>query len=320
MDILISGSVAFDYLMRFPGRFKDVLLTDHLDKISVSLLVDNMTRHYGGVGGNIAYNLAKLGSKPRLLATVGRDFGDYKQWLENAGVDTSTIIVEAEVFTGSFFANTDLDNNQIASFYAGAMGLAGKYRIADVTEKKPDFVVVSPNAPDAMQNIMQECKSMGVAYLYDPSQQTPRLDGESLREGVSGCRVLAANQYEWEMIQSKTGLTQHEVLKSGVTLVITHGKAGAYIYEGDETYFIPAVDSVVVVDPTGGGDAFRAGLLRGIELGLGWELAGRMASLTAAYCVEKIGTQNHAFTPQEFVMRFRQHFDDLGALDALTTA
>lgn len=317
MDILISGSIAFDYLMQFPGRLKEVLLTDAMEKISLSLLVDNMTRHYGGVGANIAYTLGLLGSRPRLLGTAGKDFGDFRHWLEGVGVDLSTVVVEEDVFTGSFFANTDLDNNQIAFFYAGAMGLAGKYGIQDVTDKIPDLVVVSPNAPDAMQKVIDECKTLNIPYLYDPSQQTPRLDGEGLRHGILGCKILTVNKYEWELTKNKTGLTRPDVVAAGTTLIVTHGREGAKIYEGDNTYMIPPVEGVTVVDPTGGGDAFRAGILRGIELNLPWDIAGRMGSLAAAYNIEHIGTQNHRFTPPEFVERYRQHYDDNGALDVL---
>lgn len=317
MDILVSGSIAFDYLMRFPGRFKESLIAEALDKISVSLLVDEMTRHFGGVAANIAYNLALLGERPRLFGTAGRDFGDYRTWLEGAGVDTSTVVVLEEVFTASFFANTDLDNNQIASFYAGAMGLAGQYQISDVTKNPPDFVVISPNSPDAMHNIIDECAAQNIPFLYDPSQQTPRLDGDALLYGINHCKVLATNDYEWEMIEKKTGLTLARAIDMGIVLVITKGKDGAHIYDDGNTYFIPAIENVTVADPTGGGDAFRAGLLRGMALGLPWPVCGQLGAVAATYAIESVGTQNHRYSVQEFVERYRQHYEEDGQLDTL---
>lgn len=317
MDILITGSIAYDYLMRFPGRFKEALVSDSLDKISVSFLVHDMTRHQGGVAANIAYSVALLGGRPRLMGTVGQDFGDYRRNLEAVGVDTSTTIELAHLFTASFFANTDLDNNQIASFYAGAMGDAGKFNITDVTDHRPDLVVISPNAPDAMTNIARECRERGIPYLYDPSQQTPRTDGDTLRECIDGCTILTVNEYEWELVQQKTGLTRDDVLKHGATLIVTKGRHGADIFTGDTYVHTPAIDSVSVADPTGGGDAFRGGILRGLQLGGSWELNGQIGSLLAAYAIEVVGTQNHRFDRPSFVQRFRQHFDDMGFLDSL---
>lgn len=317
MDILITGSIAYDYLMRFPGYFKEALVSDSLDKISLSFLVHDMTRHQGGVAANIAYSMALLGGRPRLMGTVGQDFGDYRRNLEAIGVDTSTTIELSHLFTASFFANTDLDNNQIASFYAGAMGDAGKYRIGDVTNHNPDLVVISPNTPDAMTNIAHECRERAIPYLYDPSQQTPRTDGDTLRECIDSCDILAVNEYEWELVQQKTGLTRANVLQHGATLIVTKGKHGADIYSGDEYVHIPAVNGVTVADPTGGGDAFRGGILRGLQLAGSWEFNGQIGALMAAYAIEVVGTQNHRFERTEFVKRFRQHFDDKGLLDSL---
>jgi adenosine kinase len=319
MDILITGSIAFDYLMRFPGRFRDAMIESAIEKISVSFLVDEMTRHFGGVAANIAYNMALLGSRPRLMGAVGRDFSDYREWLDKAGVDTSCVVVLNDVFTASFFANTDLENNQIASFYAGAMGRAGQYRIQDVTKRLPELVVISPNAPDAMENLINECETLGLPFLYDPSQQAARLDGDKLMHGIERCKILMCNEYEWEMIERKTGLTRARALNLGLTLIITQGKEGAHIYDNGETHYIPAFEKVAPFEPTGVGDAFRAGVLRGIQLGWSWDIAGRVGAVAAAYVLESNGTQNHRYTPHEFVARFREQFDDQGALDALLT-
>lgn len=320
MDILVTGSIAFDYLMRFPGRFKDSLIAEALEKISVSFLVDEMTRHYGGVAANIAYNLALLGGRPRLMGTAGRDFGDYKVWLESAGVDTSTVVVLTDVFTASFFANTDHENNQIASFYAGAMGRAGKYKIADVTLKKPDLVVISPNSPDAMENLINECAAEGIPFLYDPSQQAARLNGDDLRHGIERCKILMCNDYEWEVIEKKTGLSRPRAINLGLTLIITQGKEGAHIYQDGETYYIPPFEPVTPLEPTGVGDAFRAGFLRGLDLDLSLNIAGRMGSVAAAFVLETIGTQNHRYTVEQFIERYRTAFDDDGALDVLLSS
>lgn len=317
MDILITGSIAFDYLMRFPGRFKEAIVLDALDKVSLSFLVDEMTRHYGGVAANIAYSVALLGGHPRLMGTAGRDFGDYKQWLEEAGVDTSTTIVLNDIFTASFFATTDLDNNQMASFHAGAMGRAGQYGIFDVMETKPDLVVISPNAPDAMVRLVEECKTHQIDYLYDPSQQTARMEGDVLREGIDGAKIVTVNEYEWGMISQKTGLTRDEVINQGTTLIVTRGKDGADIYSEGDYHLIPAITQINVIDPTGGGDAFRAGLLRGLQENWPWQINGRLGATMAAFAIEVNGTQNHRFTRREFVERFRQTFDDNGLLDAL---
>lgn len=317
MDILISGSIAYDYLMRFPGHFKEAIVLDALDKVSLSFLVDEMTRHDGGVAANIAYNVALLGGHPRLFGTAGRDFNEYRQRLEAVGVDTSTTIILEDVFTASFFASTDLDLNQIANFYAGAMGHAGDYGLFDVTDKKPDLVVISPNSLEAMVRMVQECRQHNIPYFYDPSQQTARMDGDTLREGISYCKYVAVNEYEWELICQKSGLTQDEVLSKGVTLIITRGKNGADIYDNDRQHHIPVVKNVNPVDPTGTGDGFRAGLLRGLQKGWSWEIAGRMGALMAAYVLEETGTQNHRFTIHEFVARFRDNFDDNGLLDQL---
>jgi adenosine kinase len=317
MDILITGSIAYDYLMRFPGRFKEALIAGSIEKISVSFLVDDMTRHFGGIAPNIAYTMALLGERPRILGTAGRDFGPYRDWLESAGVDTSTVVVLDHLFTASFFANTDLENNQIASFYAGAMGEAGQYGIRDVTEHLPDWVVISPNAPDAMRNLIDECVAHDIPFVYDPSQQTARIDGDELIHGIRNCAMLTCNEYEWEMIESKTGLTLPKALKMGFILVITKGKEGAHIYENGEAHFIPTFNNVQIIDPTGVGDAFRAGLLVGMANDWPWEISGRMGSLAASFVLEQNGTQNHRFTPQAFVERFRTQFDDQGLLDAL---
>src|SRR5690606_31450894 len=228
MDIIITGSIAYDYLMRFPARFSDLLISEHLHQVSLSFLVDDMTKHWGGVAANIAFNAAMLGLKTHLMGTVGRDFADYRRWLEAAGVDTSTVRQIDEVFTASFFVNTDLDNNQIASFYTGAMAYAKDYSIADVYDGIPGLVIISPNDPQAMTNLAKECRERGIRFIYDPSQQVPRLTGEELYRDMQGAYAMVVNAYEAEMICKKTEQTLDDLRRAIDILVITQGGRGSH--------------------------------------------------------------------------------------------
>jgi adenosine kinase len=316
VNVVITGSIAFDYLMSFPGRFRDHLLADQLDRVSVSFLVDSMRRQRGGIAPNIAYTMALLGGRPRVMATAGRDFEGYQRWLEERGVDTSAVVIYPDDYCASFFVSTDLDQNQIASFYQGAMAHAADLRFADLTPRA-DLAVISPNAPGAMVAYVEECKKSGIAYVYDPSQQIIRLSGEELLAGIQGCMLLTANEYEVRMIGEKTGLNEGQIRSRAQNTIITRGKDGATIFAGDKTYDIPAFPPARVADPTGAGDAFRGGLLRGLQLGLSWELCGRMGALASTYVLESYGTQGHHFTLPEFIARLRLGYDDQGALDVL---
>lgn len=317
MDIILTGSIAYDYLMRFPGRFADHFIADDLHQVSLSFLVDEMTKHWGGVAANIAYTLALLGAQPKLMGTVGRDFSDYRAWLESHGVDCSTVRQYDDVFTASFFANTDLDNNQIASFYAGAMAYAGDYSLAEAYDGTPDLVVISPNAPAAMTNLAQECRERGIRFIYDPSQQIPRLSGEELKRDMQDAYAMVVNAYEAGIICNKTGYTLDDLRRIVGILVITQGKRGSKIYTNGDVIEVPVFPEAHMKEPTGVGDAYRAGLIRGLTLGWDLELCGLVGSLCATYVLEQVGTQNHHFTPLEFVKRFRTAFDDKGALDQL---
>ena len=316
MDIIFTGSVAYDYLMTFPGLFRDYILPDKLEQISLSFLVNSMVRRRGGIAPNIAYTLALLGGKPRVMATVGEDFTEYRQTLDKAGVDTSLMKVIPGVFTASFFCNTDKSNAQIASFYPGAMDYAGQLSFHDLAQK-PDWVVISPNSPDSMVKYPQECQELGIPYLYDPSQQIPRMSGEDLRLGVQGASALMVNEYEFELIKKQTGLSEAEILAGLRFMVVTRGSEGASIYVDGTEIQTPVVPPKEIVDPTGVGDAFRGGFLTGFSHGLDWDLCGKMGALAATYCLEAMGTQEHSYTPKEFVSRFREHFEDGGVLDKL---
>ena len=316
MNILLTGSVAYDYLMTFPGKFQEQILPERLASISLSFLVDSMTRQRGGVAPNIAYSLALLGVRPRLMAAVGRDFGEYRAWLEEKGIDTSLVMEIEDEFTASFFATTDEVNAQIASFYPGAMGKSSLLSVADVPEK-PDLVVVSPNAPDAMTKYAAECRELGIPYLYDPSQQVLRLSGEELARDMDGAHFLFVNDYEYGLICKKTSRGLDTILEKVDVLVVTRGEKGASIYADDREIDVPIVPAERIIDPTGVGDAFRGGFLAGYARGWDYELCGQVGALAATYVIEQKGTQNHAYTRAEFVQRFRQHFDDGGRLDAL---
>jgi adenosine kinase len=316
MDILLTGSVAYDYLMTFPGLFKEQILPERLSSISLSFLVDGMSKQRGGIAPNIAYSMALLGQKPRVMATVGEDFGDYRAWLDSKGVDTSLMQVVPGLFTASFFATTDQSSAQIASFYPGAMGESARQSIKDL-EKKPDLVIVSPSAPDAMMKFPAECRELGIKYLYDPSQQVLRLEGSELARDMEGAYFLFCNDYEFGLISKKTGWSLDQILEHVEVLVITRGKDGADLYSDGHSVHIPTVPEDEIVDPTGVGDAFRGGFLAGYSHGFDWKLCGEIGSLAAVYCLEKRGPQSHAYTREEFVSRFRRHFDDAGKLDAL---
>lgn len=316
MDILLTGSVAYDYLMTFPGRFQEQILPERLSSISLSFLVDSMSKQRGGIAPNIAYTMALLGGKPRVMATVGEDFGDYRAWLDAKGIDTSLMKVIPGVFTASFFATTDQVSAQIASFYPGAMGFSATQSLKEL-ENKPDLVIVSPSAPDAMMKFPAECRELGIPYLYDPSQQVLRLEGNELARDMEGAQFLFCNDYEFGLISKKTGWSLDQMLDHVKVLVITRGKDGADLYAGEDTVHIPTVPEDEIVDPTGVGDAFRGGFLAGYARDFDWKLCGEIGSLAAVYCLEQRGPQSHSYTRKEFVERFRKHFDDGGKLDEL---
>jgi adenosine kinase len=317
MDILITGSVAYDYLMTFPGLFKEHLLAEHLEKISLSFLVETLVRRRGGIAPNIAYTLALLGGHPRVLATAGEDFADFRVWLEEQGVDTANIKVISGKYTASYFATTDKSNAQVASFYPGAMAHAAELSLHEIEGPKPDLVVVSPNEPAAMERYIRECAELGIGCIYDPSQQIIRFEGDVLRRGLEAARAMFVNEYEYELVKDKTGLTEADILSQLEFMVVTLGPQGAAVYFNGQKIMVEAVPTDHILDPTGGGDAFRGGFLTGYSRGLDWETCGRMGSLAATYCLENDGPQAHHFTPAEFIERYREHYDDGGKLDIL---
>lgn len=317
MTIVCTGSIAYDYLMTFPGYFRDHILPERIESLSLSFLVDSMVRQKGGTAPNIAYTLALLGEHPVVMATVGEDFEDYRAWLNRKGINTEYIKVIPGEYTASFFANTDLANVQLSSFYTGAMAHAKELSIRNLSAVDTDLVVISPNDPLAMQIYAEECSQLNIPYLYDPGQQVVRIEPEKMRQGVEGAHSLFLNDYEFQLLQKHTGLSIENVLSKVKLIVITCGEQGSTIYSESGVYQIKVVPPEKIVDPTGVGDAFRGGFLRGYHLGLDWQTCGQMGALAATYCLEQSGTQNHFYTRSEFVTRYRQHFNDHGVLDVL---
>jgi len=317
MKVALTGSIAYDYLMSFPGQFNEHILADKLDSISLSFLVDKMVKRRGGIGPNIGYTMALLGGNPVLFSTVGQDFGDYRAWLEDKGVDTSGVKVIEDDFTASFFATTDRANCQISSFYPGAMAHAAQVKLTEWDGDPIDLIVISPTDPGAMNQYIDEAADMGVPYLYDPSQQTVRLSGEELKKGVENAYALFVNYYEFCLIEKHTGLSLADIQELVEILVITKGEDGSLIYSAGKEIEVPVVPPEQIIDPTGVGDAFRGGFLTGMSYDLGLELCGQIGALAAAYCLETDGPQSHSYTVDEFILRFRKHFDDNGKLDIL---
>lgn len=309
MKIVIAGSIAYDYLMFFPGKFTEHILPEHLQRISLSFLVDTMDKRRGGVAPNIAYTLALLGERPHIMSTVGADFGEYRTWLESVGVDTSLVKEVPGKFTASFFCNTDLNNNQIASFYSGAMSDAAQLSFNNATDT--DLAIISPTDPSAMVQYAQECRSNNIRYIYDPGQQCARSSGDELKAGLVGCNILICNDYEMELIRNKTGLGESDIAKWAEAVIITKGANGSTILVKNTEIHVPAVSEDRVVDPTGVGDAFRGGLLKGLAVGADWETCGRMGSVAATYCLEHVGGQSHSYTWIDFKRRYEVNFGAL---------
>ena len=295
MTIVVTGSIATDHLMRFPGRFSEQLLAEHLQKVSLSFLVDDLVVHRGGVAGNMAYAIGVLGGSAVLVGAAGVDFTDYREWLESAGVDCGSVLISDTQHTARFVCTTDLDMAQIASFYPGAMSRARNIRMADVVAQVgvPDLVIVGANDPDAMFGHTVECRELGLAFAADPSQQLARLSGEEIRRLVDGATYLFSNDYEWDLMLSKTGWTDADVLGQVGLRVTTLGADGVDIVGADgATIHVGVVPETERVDPTGVGDAFRAGFLTGRSAGLNLERSAQLGSLVAVLVLETTGTQN----------------------------
>lgn len=297
MPTVLTGSIATDHLMHFPGRFRDSLLAGSLDKVSLSFLVDELVVRRGGVAANIAYAMGLAGRRPVLVGAVGADFADYRQWLEQHGVDTAAVHVSEIAHTARFLCTTDTDLNQIASFYAGAMSEARTIALAPVLDRVggAELVVVSPNDPQAMLRHTEECRQRGQAFVADPSQQLARMDGEQLRQLVEGAAYLITNDYERDLLASKTGWNEAQVLDRVGIRLTTVGNQGVQIDRAGEAQIsVPVVPESSRTDPTGVGDAFRGGLLAGLEAGLDLADCARLGNLLAVLVLETVGTQEYA--------------------------
>ena len=295
MTIAVTGSIATDHLMRFPGRFSEQLLAEHLQKVSLSFLVDDLVVHRGGVAGNMAYAIGVLGGTPLLVGAAGVGFTEYREWLESAGVDCDHVLISDTQHTARFVCTTDLDMAQIASFYPGAMSQARNIALAGVVAAagQPELVIVGANDPDAMFAHTDECRALGLAFAADPSQQLARLGGEEIRRLVDGATYLFSNDYEWDLMLSKTGWTDADVLAQVGLRVTTLGADGVDIVAADgTTLHVGVVPETAQVDPTGVGDAFRAGFLTGRGAGLDLERSAQLGSLVAVLVLETTGTQN----------------------------
>ncbi len=310
MQIIVTGSIAFDYLMSFPGKFTEHFLPEHFSRVSLSFLVDSMDKRRGGCAPNIAYTLALLGERPKLMATAGQDFGDYRRWLEAAGVDTSLVAEIADKFTASFFCSTDEANNQIASFYTGAMAHAAELSFR--TAGPVDLVIISPNDPGAMTQYAEECRALGVKFIFDPGQQCARMDGAQLADGISGAHLVICNDYELELIREKTGLGEADILERAQSLVVTRGEHGSSVFSHGHHVDVPSVAPHRIADPTGVGDAYRGGFMKGMARGAEPVVCARLGSVAATYALEHLGGQSHAYSWPEFKSRYEQHFGPLG--------
>src|SRR5262245_34161880 len=239
MKLIVTGSIAFDYLMSFPGKFTEHILAEHLQRVSLSFLVDSMDKRRGGCAPNIAYTLALLGERPVLMGAAGQDFGEYRHWLEAAGVDTSLVKEVRDKFTASFFCSTDNANNQIASFYTGAMAHAPELSFR--TAGDVDLTIISPNDPQAMVQYAEECRAMGLDFIFDPGQQCARMSGPELRDGIEGAAMVICNEYEAQLLQQKTGYDEQDILERAGILVVTRGEFGSTILVAGERFDVPAV-------------------------------------------------------------------------------
>ncbi|MGB7239754.1 MAG: carbohydrate kinase family protein [Rhodococcus sp. (in: high G+C Gram-positive bacteria)] len=321
MTLAVSGSIATDHLMRFPGKFADQLVSDQLSNISLSFLVDDLVIRKGGVGGNIAYALGVLGGSPLLVGAVGPDFSEYRSWLEANGVDCSGVRVSSTAHTARFVCTTDEDMAQIASFYPGAMSEAREISIGELTSSDPlELVLVGANDPDAMLAHTEQCRAAGIPFAADPSQQLARLSGEQATELIEGAAYLFTNEYEWGLLRQKTGLSEAEIAAKVGVRVTTLGKSGVDIVTPDgartHTAVVPETSKV---DPTGVGDGFRAGFLVAHLAGASVERAAQLGSLVAVLILETTGTQEWTFNRDDALKRLGAAYgstaaEEIGAL------
>ncbi|WP_019970028.1 carbohydrate kinase family protein [Mycobacterium sp. 141] len=317
MTIAVTGSIATDHLMRFPGKFSEQLLADHLQKVSLSFLVDDLVVHRGGVAGNMAFAIGTLGGDVALVGAAGQDFGDYRAWLEAANVDCGSVLISENAYTARFVCTTDEDMAQIASFYPGAMSEARNISLADLVSRvgTPELVIVGANDPTAMFLHTEECRKLGLAFAADPSQQLARLTGEEIRKLINGAAYLFTNDYEWDLLLQKTGWSEAQVMSQIGLRVTTLGAKGVDLVSSDGTFVhVDVVPEKHQADPTGIGDAFRAGFLTGRSAGLSLERSAQLASLVAVLVLEATGPQEWTWDRDDAVQRLSDAYGaDAGA-------
>ena len=307
--VVVSASIAFDHIMSFNGSFKDHILAEKAHVLSVSFLIDSLKKHRGGVGGNVSYSLGLLGEPSALMGSVGEDFGDYRAELDRLGVDTSGVIEVPGELTATGFLNADLHGNQIVSFYPGAMWKSREIDVSEVSNRAA-YGLVGAGDPEGMMTHMRQIAASDAKLVFDPSQQIPILTGENLTEGVESSDVMVANDYEYSMIERKTGLSIDDIQSRVELTVVTYGDQGSELRHGKDRVRIPIAPAEKITDPTGGGDAYRAGLLKGLLMGLELDMVGRIAAQAATYPIENYGTQEHAYDVPGFIARFDASFPD----------
>ncbi len=306
MSALICGSYAFDNIMVFPDRFKNHILPDKVHMLNVSFLVPEMRRELGGCAGNIAYNLKLLGGEPLPMATVGSDFAPYAQWLEQCGIAQTHIKVIDNSYTGQAFITTDLDDNQITAFHPGAMSFSHENKVADATGVT--IGIVSPDGRDGMIQHAKQFAEQDIPFIFDPGQGMPMFDGADLMRFIEQATWVTVNDYEMQLLQDRTGKSPHEIAEHVEALIVTMGGEGSHIYSKGHRIDIPCAKAAHLVDPTGCGDAYRAGLLYGLMHDMDWPTTGRIASLLGTIKMESMGPQNHSFERQAFDDRFNAVF------------
>ena len=307
--VLFSASIAFDYIMSFGGSFADHIIPDKTHVISVSFLVDSLRKQRGGCGGNMAYSLALLGTPSYLVGAVGSDFGPYREVMDALGVDLTSVIEVGEQSTASAFMMADRKDNHIASFFPGPSDLAATIDITELGNRVA-FGLVGATGPHVMRIHATQLGASGCKLIYDPAFQIIILSAEDLIAGIDAAWGLIANDYEYAMIERKTGLTIDDLENRVELLVVTYGEKGSELRLNGKRVRVPAAPAQVVKDPTGAGDAYRSGLVKGLLLGKELDVVGRIAGLTSTYVVEQIGTQEHAYSPAEFIARFDHSFPD----------
>lgn len=310
MQVYITGSLAFDRIMSFPDKFSNHILPDKIHILNVCFLVDGLEEKFGGTGGNIAYNLALLGEKPILLSQVGKDFASYDEWLQKNGVSVEGIRTVEQEFTAGAYITTDKSDNQITGFNPGAMKYPSQYDMSKV-DKKEGIGIISPTNLGDMIDHPKYYRENNIPFIFDPGQQIPAFSGEQLAEAFDGAEILITNDYELEMIMNATGLSKEDILDKVAYLITTLGEEGSIVNcKGEETK-VSSVPVSDVVDPTGAGDAYRSGLLKGLAMGKPVAEAAKLGSVCAAYAVEFRGTQEHSFTIEEFTKRYEESFGSM---------